>query len=688
MDFFEAQDNARRTSNWLIVVFIPVVVVLVALVTFIIVPAYFLVVVGIVQVAAGEAESLMSGYRGIPREVFLFTALITTLIIIIASLFKRASLSSGGGAVAAAQGGTPLVVSDTDPLAHRLRNVVEEMAIASGVPVPEIYVLEREASINAFAAGFTTGDAAIVVTRGALESLDRDELQGVIAHEFSHILNGDMRLFMRMLGLLYGISFIALIGRTILRAQIELGTGAAKFAPRIVVEATRAGASEGPKGCLLALVATPIILIFSIVLLLVLAVVSAGLALLGSTGQLISRAIKGAVSRQREYLADASSVQFTRQTDGIVGALRKIGGYNKVRHSMAMDPEEVSHMLFSNGSKAFAGIATHPPLTDRIKALDPTFDKADYPVIAATSKPQAIGEEESVAPLTAGIALTRLTTTILPESIAESVGQPESAHVEYARKLRASIPEDLYSAAHSVGQSYLLTLALILDRSGHHLEHQMNLLEEHMGVELTGLLRNYQERVTQIDAEYRLPLLELAFPALKRRPAVQLVELTELANRLVQSDGEIDLYEFCFYRILLLNLGHALDPLGDSTRRRGSRLEVAQAAVNVVAIVAQNGHKDPAEAQAALDAGTALLGKWAANARIDSKQELTADALDKSLDLLLQVNGKGRRKLLLAICEAAAHDGRLNATEGELIRVICATLDCPMPPILVDDSSV
>lgn len=686
MDFFEAQDDARRTSNWLIVVFIPVVIVLVALVTFIIVPAYFMVLVGIAQVAGAETGSLGAGYLGIPKVLFLATALLTTSLIVIASLYKRASLSSGGGVVAVAQGGAPLAVSDTDPLARRLRNVVEEMAIASGVPVPDIYVLEREASINAFAAGFTTGDAAIAVTRGALVSLDRNELQAVIAHEFSHILNGDMSLFMRMLGLLYGIGFIALIGRTIMRAQIGFGIGTAKLAPRILARAGMAGASEGPKGCITALVVTPIILIFSIVAVMVLAVVSAGMALLGLMGNLISRAIKGAVSRQREYLADASSVQFTRQTDGIVGALKKIGGYNIGRHSMAVDHEEVSHMLFSSGSKAFAGIRSHPPLTDRIKALDPTFDEADYQSIAAISKSPAIGEEELVAPLTAGAALMRLTTALPPESIVESVGQPDAAHVEYAEKLRASIPEDLYAAAHSVGQSYLLTLALILDRSGDHFEDQMNLLEEHMGAELAGLLRGYQEQSMQVGAEYRLPLLELAFPALKRRPDVQLAELTELAHRLVQSDGETDLYEYCFYRVLLLNIGHATHPSGGSTRRRGTPREVAQAALNVVTIVARNGHEDPAEAQAALDAGAALLGKWAANASIDSTQEFSADVLDESLDFLLPLNGKSRRKMVLAICEAAAHDGHVNVAEGELIRVVCAALDCPLPPILATNA--
>jgi hypothetical protein len=379
------------------------------------------------------------------------------------------------------------------------------------------------------------------------------------------------------------------------------------------------------------------------------------IALLGLLGITSSRAIKSAVSRQREYLADASAIRFTRQTDGIAGALQKIDSEEGLSYITAVDAEEVSHMLFGRGSKSFL---THPPVRDRITALDP--DLAAQPMS---------GDDPAIT----------------PESLVESVGQPELAHVEYARKLRTSIPEDLYDAAHSVGQSYLLTLALILDRSGKRLEQQMSLLEERLGEEQTGLLRDLQERVTQIGAEYRLPLLELAFPAIKRRPAVQLVELAELANRLVLSDGEIDLFEFCFYRILRVNLGHVLDPSGNSTRRRGSRREVAQAAVDVIAIVAKNGHEDPVEAQAALDAGTALLGDWIVNAKIDPKQEFRADALDKSLDFLLQVNAKGRRILLLAVGKAAAHDGRLNVAEGELIRVVCASLDCPLPPILVDN---
>ena len=209
-----------------------------------------------------------------------------------------------------------------------------------------------------------------------------------------------------------------------------------------------------------------------------------------------------------------------------------------------------------------------------------------------------------------------------------------------------------------------------------------------MGTELSGLLRNLQERLMRVGLEYRLPLLELAFPALKRRPATELVDLVKFADRLVKSDGEVDLFEFCFYRILRLNLLQALDPAGSGAQRGASGGAVGRAAVNMITIVAQNGHKDPVEAQAALDIGKALLGEWAASADIDAQQEISVDTLDESLELLLRLNYKSRRKLLLAVCETAGHDGRLDVAEGELIRVVCATLDCPLPPILGDNSFV
>jgi len=269
MNFFDAQDQARRATRWLVVVYIV---------------STLLIVAGVTTVFA--AVLYQSGVAPSP-SVLAIAALLTTLVIVGSSIYKTTLLSGGGGKVAEQMGGTLVPADTSDPLRQRLRNVVEEMSIASGVPVPDIYVLEKENGINAFAAGFSPGDAAVAVTRGTLELLDRDELQGVIAHEFSHILNGDMRLNIRMMGVLFGIMVVGLIGRMILRGGRHSG-----------VSARRSGNASGAL------------------------IVGLGLTLLGWIGVFFSRIIKAAVSRQREYLADASAVQFTRQTDGIASALK------------------------------------------------------------------------------------------------------------------------------------------------------------------------------------------------------------------------------------------------------------------------------------------------------------------------------------------------------------------------------
>jgi hypothetical protein len=493
-----------------------------------------------------------------------------------------------------------------------------------------------------------------------------------------------MRLNIRLIGLLFGITAIHSVGRVIMIGGGMMIKGAGFSGLGVGWTADKTGASDSKIFGSLFLIALAFIA-FILTIGVSILVFGAGLTLLGLLGLISARAIKSAISRQREYLADASVIQFTRQTKGIAGALRKMGANKRQSYITAADPENVSHMLFGKGSEK---LGTHPPLIDRIKALDPSFTAADYSPADTTRERQVVSDDGLAAQVTPGIVSTpaRGSTVILPETITESVGQPDQAHIEYARKLRQSIPEDLYTAAHSVRLSYMLTLALILDRSGQHFERQITLVEQQMGAKWSGSAGAYYADLAKIGAEYRLPLLELAFPALKRRPASELVFLADLANRLVEIDGDIDLYEFCFYRILRLNLGHALDPSGSGAQKRNSRNTVERAMANVLAIVAQNGHENLAEAQAALDAGKALLGKGMADAHIDITQKISVGTLDQSLDVVLGLSGKGRRTLLLAICETAAHDGRLSVAEGELIRVICATLDCPLPPILGDDS--
>jgi len=651
VNFFDAQDRARRTSRRLIAAYIVATI------------AIVLAVTALVGLALYNFSGTGYGYATTPGyttseffaqqgSILVGTAILTTLFILGASLYKTSVLSAGGGRVATDMGGTLVPADVQDPMRRRLRNVVEEMAIASGVPVPEIYVLEEENAINAFAAGFTPSDAAIAVTRGTLELLDRDELQGVIAHEFSHVLNGDMRINIRLMAVLFGIMVLALIGRLIVRGGHHTS---------IVSSSRNRGA--------------PIALVIGL-----------GLMIIGGIGVFFARIIKAGVSRQREYLADASAVQFTRQSAGIANALKKIGGYSSGSLIRSADPEEVSHMLFGTGAKFSGLFATHPPLFDRIHALDPSFKASDFPRIdprerSAASSPDGVRSGFSGDITT---ALATGGTAVLPESIAETVGQPESEHIEYAQHLRQSVPESLYAAAHSSEFAYLLTIALVLHRDGDTVDRQLSLATEQLGADRARLVRSYYDELSATGAEYRLPLLAIAFPALKARPTQQLSYLVSLATRIIEIDGEIDFYEYCFYRILMSNLGQAIDPSGRRDAVRARKKQLQPAAISLLRVLADYGHKSEEHSEAAYKAGLATLGPWAEKYGYQAdRQSYTVSALDHSLDVLLGLNNKGKESLLRAISATAAHDGKLSIGEAELIRAVCATLDYPLPPILV-----
>jgi Zn-dependent protease with chaperone function len=548
-------------------------------------------------------------------------------------------------------GGTLVPPDIQEPLRRRLRNVVEEMAIASGVPVPDIYVLEAEPGINAFAAGYTPGDAAIAVTRGALETLDRDELQGVIAHEFSHILNGDMRLSIRMMGVLFGIMVIGLIGRIVLR-----GTYHGHAIP---------GRRNRGSGGILA--------------------IGLGLMILGWIGVFLARLIKAAISRRRESLADASAVQFTRQTEGLAGALKKIGGYADKSYIRAVDPEEVSHMLFSFGTPRLVSLfATHPPLTERIRALDPAFREEDYARIrigAQSADPSAIGAEARHAFAAPGAAASGSVSGSDAERIVDAMGQPNAEQLRFAKTLRESLPEELAEAVHSPSLAFLLTFALALDRSGAHIERQLHFLEEQLGAERVLQIRKYHAILLDLGPVWNLPLLELSFPALKRRPLQQLEFLTDLVRRLIEIDGAIDLYEYCFCTVLAGNLQQATNPSRTPPRGRVAKAEARQAAIGLVRIVAMYGHADDAARDKAFRAGLAVFGHWAERVGVPDITHATS-ALARYLDVLRHIDYAGRQRLIHAIVAAILHDGQMNLAEAELLRAICASLGSPLPPLL------
>ena len=646
MNFFDAQDRARRITRWLIIVY--------ALAT-------VLIVAGVTAVVGGALYFL--GSPGLPpdRSVLLVTAALATLLIVGSTLYRTAALSAGGSRVAVDMGGTPVPPDVQDPLRRRLRNVVEEISIASGVPVPDIYVLEAEAGINAFAAGYSPGDAAIAVTRGALDVLNRDELQGVIAHEFSHILNGDMRINIRMMGVLFGVMVLSLIGRIVLRGGYHSGAVYSRRSRN-----------------------APVIM-----------AVGVGLVILGWIGVLSARMIKAAVSRQRETLADASAVQFTRQTQGLANALKKIGGYSGKSYLRAADPEEVSHMLFARGSRLASLFATHPPLVQRIQALDPTFNEEDFPRI--------VPQPQGVPQMSPAMGFSEVTAedgphgvhppgddAPEPRSLADAVGNPGNRQIAFARALRESIPDALYGAAQGEATSLLLVLALVLDRSGRHLDRQLHLLAGQFGDERTSIVKRYYEELSKAGPQFSLPLLEICFPALKQRPAAQLQFLVDIVRRLVETDGEIDLFEYCFYRVLVASLDAPGIPLRGTPGGRRSKRAARQAALQLLRVVASFGQPEPSRREAAYRAGAKLLGTRANDAIDASRSGEPAVAnsvaeLDECLDLLRGIGMSGKEQLVNSLSAVVAYDRRLTIVESELMRAVCASLDCPLPPLLIEN---
>jgi Zn-dependent protease with chaperone function len=623
MDFFGHQEQAQRSSRRLVWLFAAAVLGIVA--------TLYAIAVGLLTVAD---QRTMQG--PIHWPLLLAVAAGTLSIVGLASLVKTAQLRSGGAHVAKMLGGRELDADPKDPKERLLRNVVEEMAIASGVPVPTIFVLDREAGINAFAAGWSPTDAAVAVTRGALDAFDRDELQGVIAHEFSHVFHGDMRLNIRLMGVLFGIVCIAALGR-------------------IVLHATRHSRGDKKGG-------TAAILLFGLAMVVV-----------GYLGVLFARLIQAAVSRQREYLADASAVQYTRNPRGIGLALARIGGIGGRLQSART--EEASHMLFADGMKRFAaGFATHPPIEERIERVLPGFRKqllkAKDPVaaVAATPAPAVAGA--------AGFAGAGRRTT--PEALVQSVGDPGARHVEAARAMLAELPLALRLAAHEPDDAAALALALLLDRDDAARHRQSALLKEGGGDVAHAVHVRFDE-VRSLPRQHALPLLELAMPALRRLPTQARADLRRRARALALADGRISPAEFGLLKLLERHL--LLD--GEAPPRPRNRptglVERAADACFVLSVLAHVGAGgDPARAERAFAAGLQALatsGDW----RLQPEPPSLHPRFDAAIDALATLSPLGKRNLLLACAKTAAVDGTIDADEADLLRTLGELWDCPVP---------
>ncbi|MDO5505603.1 MAG: M48 family metalloprotease [Pseudoxanthomonas suwonensis] len=626
MNFFERQAAARRASNRLVLLFA-------------------LAVIGIIAAVCVAAAAVVGPDPG----VLAAAALATLLVIGLGSLFRITTLRDGGSAVAQQMGGTPVPADTTDLDLRRLRNVVEEVAIASGVPMPQLFVLEKEAGINAFAAGYAPADAAVAVTRGALDRLNRDELQGVVAHEFSHVLNGDMRLNIRLVGVLFGILMLSTIGRKVLQLG---GRSRERGAAAVVVAA------------LVAMV-------------------------IGAIGLFFGRMIKAGISRSREMLADASAVQFTRQPQGLAGALKKIAGVQEgSRLNERADAEEVSHMLFGDGVGLRGMFATHPPLLQRIQALEPGFDDArlqqlrrqwlDVPP-SGLAEDRLLGlDQVSVEPLPASDGTLQVT----PPMVSGQVANPATDDYRRAGRLHAGLGPALRALARERDQAMPLLLALLLDAAAGTRSRQDSEIRARLGEDVLARVHELADGpLRELHPLLRLPLAELAFPVLRLRPRPELETFLDTVDAVIHTDAEVSLFEYCLGMLLQVQVRESLDPRRFARFGRRRLRDASDAAATLLAVVADVGH--PHDAAAARRAYLAGMQRLLPDLHLPyATPAERLRALDQAWPVLDALDPFAKQLLVEAITVAIGHDGRINVAEAELLRTICGVLHCPLPPVL------
>lgn len=632
MDFFAAQDQARRTSRLLVLWFVLAVVGIIVTV--------YVVLAG--ALGLGSATEYASQYGIQPTaasplhlwdpQLFAMTAVGVSALILLGSAFKIIALSRNGGpAIAEELGGRLISRATGDPLERRLVNVVDEMAIASGIPAPPVYVLDAEQGINAFAAGSRVTEGVVAVTRGTLERLNRDELQGVVAHEFSHILNGDMRLNLRLIGVLHGILLLTLAGRVMMHSARRSDRGAAPF-------------------------------------------IIGGLALVlvGYIGVLFGKLIKAGVSRQREYLADAAAVQYTRNPAGIAGALKKIAGIgSEVHHPRA---EEASHMFFGSSANFSRLMATHPPIQERIKRLDRSFEPTAQTGVAA-------GPHGGPHPAAAGIGGTSGTSAqpdsqaFSPAGFTASIGTVLPEHVTQTHAMLSAVPTQITDAAHQAGGARALVFALLLSADPDVSARQVDKIESGFGPDIREQAQTLARWVQQQDARIRLPLLDLAIPTLGELSDEARNQVVVTVDKLIEADGRTSVFEYVLRRLL----HSTLQASGQDAVKAVSLKTLKADTETLLALLARAGTRDTAQTTAAFDAATRIApldGPWSAD-RADRR--ISIEDLDRILAHLAGAKPAFRRKLVEAAATAVTHDGRVTATEAELLRAVCQALDCPAP---------
>jgi Zn-dependent protease with chaperone function len=668
MDFFAQQDSARKYTGLLLAYFGLAVALTVLLI-------YFLPVFGWHTYRAYNAPpDIRIPLEWWQPELFAAVCGLTLLVVMGGASFKIAQLKRGGGSgVAEMLGGKQILPGTDDFFEKRLRNVVEEMAIASGIPVPPVYVMEREKGINAFAAGFSPADSVVAVTYGTMTGLTRDELQGVVAHEFSHILNNDMRININLMGFLHGLLIIGLTGRIIMEFTGRGSVG-------------RRSKDSGQ---------------------ITIAILAVGLVLLvvGFTGLFFCKLIKASISRSRERLADASAVQFTRNAAGLANALKKIGGLSAGSRIGSPLAEQASHMFFGKGTKG-SMFSTHPPLAARVQWLEPTFDGA-FPKVTAEDMRRQLARFENAPPGNeqkkndlvdlftqpdkVAVAATILDSVATPqarpnnpEALLASIGAPMEHHADAARQLIDSIPERVKEYARDPYGARMLIYFLLLDSDEAVRNKQMAIIQQQAEPEVFQTLEKALPDIGKIAPEMRLPIVDLAIPALRFLSAGQYAAFREIVKQLVDADEQVDIFEYALQRVLV----HHLDPVFSGKAKpkpanyyaiRGLEKETSI----VLSVLARKGHDSREQAAEAFRAAADSIAGKKTNFQLLEEAHCTWQNLDAALDKLNEGSFKVKKWILGAALACLMHDREITVEETELFRAIADTLGCPVPPWVV-----
>ena len=650
MNFFSEQDQARRNTKWLVVLFVAAVACLI-LITNVLIAVTFWVVDGQVDGYEHASKIMQAGDPKVFAQYFSWQnfgkiSLAVCGVLLCVMAFKWLQLSGGGKRVAESLGGRRINPNTNDANEKRVLNVVEEMALASGMPVPAVYLLVGEKGINAFAAGKTPADAVIGVTKGAVEQFNREQLQGVVAHEFSHILNGDMRLNLQMITMLSGILFVGSVGELLVHSGGRHGS----------YHSTKRSTDAR--------------------------VFAVGLAFLviGWLGSFFGGLIKAAVSRQREFLADASAVQFTRNPEGIADALKIIGGYSGGSRVFSSSASETSHMFIAEALGSWASFDTHPPLAKRIKKIEPSWNGQMISRAMRVEQPKATGAAvhgDKERKRQAAMAAAAGAAFVANKKAAQADADFLDTAVNAAEQQIAGIPQAFKKLAQEPLGAMALVYSLLFDNDDEIVQQQINYLKATKVKGLSLYCLQIKDDIAGLDKRFQLPLLELAMPALKLMSAEQYKQFKKTLLLFIRADKKFEIFEWSLFQLVR----HYLDPefvkIKSSKAKYKHTRQVAEEFALVLSALARFGHDETKEVERAFHRGANTAGLY--TIPLKPQEACGMDDFIKAVNKLANCYPLIKPKILKGFADCVRHDGEITPVEREVIAAIAAVMDCPQP---------